>query len=123
MFRVDLTKGCGDLIYSSHILIAMTAILAVNYYIPILVSNHRCCRKFYLFAMYAFFLPLMCLLVLFVIAARKHYTVDVVVALYTTPLVFYASFYFIKDIEASNYLTQRRFPQITLHLNNRSIYH
>ena len=39
MFRVDLTKGCGDLIYSSHILIAMTAILAVNYYIPILVSS------------------------------------------------------------------------------------
>ena len=32
-----------------------------------------------------------------IIAARKHYTVDVIIALYVTPMFYYASYYIFPD--------------------------
>ena len=36
-------------------------------------------------------------MIILIIAARNHYSVDVIVALYVTPLWYYASYYFVKD--------------------------
>ena len=72
------THGCGDLIFSSHTTFALVGTLTYTEYgtiraVKILIW---CCM-----------LTLSCL----IIASRKHYTVDIVVAYYTVPLVFYAA--------------------------------
>ncbi len=72
------THGCGDLIFSSHTTFALVGTLTYTEYgsiraIKLLIW---CCM-----------LTLSCL----IIASRKHYTVDVVVAYYTVPLVFYTA--------------------------------
>ena len=127
IFRIDITNGCGDLVYSSHTMIAMTMILSAHYYLPFYLKKHKNNNgngysyqyKFYLGLMYGFYWPLICLLAILIIAARKHYTVDVIVALYITPLVFHASFTLMKDTQGSEYL--KRFGIIIINNNNNSI--
>lgn len=70
------TGGCGDLIFSSHTTFTLVAVLAYNTYGQILVVKM-------LGWVGATVLSLL------IIASRKHYTVDIVVAWYTIPLVFY----------------------------------
>lgn len=72
------THGCGDLIFSSHTTFALVGTLTYTEYGTIRAIKLLlwCCM-----------LTLSCL----IIASRKHYTVDVVVAYYTVPLVFYAA--------------------------------
>ena len=76
LFRVDGIKGCGDLIYSSHVLLSMTFALCFSKYSP-----NRLLKTFA-------WLDTIVLSVA-VIAFKKHYTVDVVVAWYVTPMLFY----------------------------------
>eukprot|EP00192_Tetraselmis_astigmatica_P018091 CAMPEP_0117658656 /NCGR_PEP_ID=MMETSP0804-20121206/5978_1 /TAXON_ID=1074897 /ORGANISM="Tetraselmis astigmatica, Strain CCMP880" /LENGTH=242 /DNA_ID=CAMNT_0005465187 /DNA_START=896 /DNA_END=1624 /DNA_ORIENTATION=+ len=76
-FKRAMLYSCGDLIFSSHTTFALSGALAYNEYgsfLPIKVI-----------AWIAVFL-----LSLAIIASRKHYTVDVLVAWWTVPLVFYA---------------------------------
>eukprot|EP00898_Chlorokybus_atmophyticus_P009135 jgi/Chlat1/9222/Chrsp98S08479 len=68
--------GCGDLIFSSHMTFAITFVLMFNKYASSRVLKHVAWC-------------LAGLLTVLIIASRKHYTVDVVVAWYAVPLVFY----------------------------------
>eukprot|EP01006_Ploeotia_vitrea_P037482 TRINITY_DN66132_c5_g5_i1.p1 TRINITY_DN66132_c5_g5~~TRINITY_DN66132_c5_g5_i1.p1 ORF type:complete len:316 (-),score=118.23 TRINITY_DN66132_c5_g5_i1:463-1410(-) len=72
--RLDAFSGCGDLIFSSHTTYTLTSALAIWKY-----SNNR-------YYKYIMVVVVVCLAP-FVIAGRKHYTVDLVVAYYTVPMV------------------------------------
>lgn len=68
--------GCGDLIFSSHTTFILVGVLTYTQYGGLFVV------KIFSWIMGA-------VLSLLIIASRKHYTVDIVVAWYTVPLVFY----------------------------------
>mmetsp|Transcript_6260 Transcript_6260/g.13533 ORF Transcript_6260/g.13533 Transcript_6260/m.13533 type:complete len:634 (+) Transcript_6260:238-2139(+) len=75
LFRVDATNGCGDLMFSSHTIFTMTFVCVVFKYF-----NFKWLK--------AIMAVLQIAIVPFILAARKHYSVDVFTALYVTPLVF-----------------------------------
>ncbi|GMH42801.1 hypothetical protein BSKO_10720 [Bryopsis sp. KO-2023] len=70
------TGGCGDLVFSSHTTFILVGVLTYQTYGG-------------LFAVKVLGWILAGILSLLIIASRKHYTVDIVVAWYTVPLVFY----------------------------------
>nr|XP_011460882.1 PREDICTED: phosphatidylinositol:ceramide inositolphosphotransferase 3 isoform X1 [Fragaria vesca subsp. vesca] len=66
--------GCGDLIFSSHMIFTLVFVRTFQKY-----GTRRCIKQFaWLVAV---------ILSLLIIASRKHYTVDIVVAWYTVNLV------------------------------------
>lgn len=71
------THGCGDLIFSSHTTFVLVGMLTYTEY------GSRLLVKVVAWCGVAF-------MGLCIVASRKHYSVDVVVAWYTVPLVFYA---------------------------------
>lgn len=71
------THGCGDLIFSSHTTFALVGVLTYTEYGAVLFT------KVVAWCMVA-------TLSVLIVASRKHYTVDVVIAWYVVPLVFYA---------------------------------
>jgi len=74
-FKFSLTAGCGDLIFSGHTLHSTTAVLIFMKYCSSKLA--RVLMGCGLFTTY-----------LLIIAARKHYTIDVLVAAYFVPFVF-----------------------------------
>ncbi|KAI5584460.1 hypothetical protein POPTR_006G093800v4 [Populus trichocarpa] len=73
-FPRGITHGCGDLIFSSHMIFTLVFVLTYQK-----CGTKRCIKQLgWLIAVVLSFL---------IIASRKHYTVDVVVAWYTVNLV------------------------------------
>lgn len=70
------THGCGDLIFSSHTTFVMVGVLTFTEYGSTLFLK--------ILAWIGMAMLSMC-----IVASHKHYSVDVVVAWYTVPLVFY----------------------------------
>jgi len=68
------TKGCGDLIFSSHTTFALVGCLSYQSF-----GNFNLVKKALWVSAVA--------LSLLIVASRKHYTVDVVIAWYVVPLV------------------------------------
>ena len=68
------SHGCGDLIFSSHLTFGLTFALSIRRYAS------RAAPKIAAFTLVG-------LQTIGIIASRKHYTVDVVVALFVVPLV------------------------------------
>nr|BBC28460.1 hypothetical protein, homolog of Volvox carteri MTF1733/MTM1058 [Yamagishiella unicocca] len=75
----QVSKSCGDLIFSSHTTFMLTGILAYNEYGSLALMK-------------AMSWLLGVILSVLIVASRKHYTVDVVIAWYTVPLVFYTMY-------------------------------
>jgi PAP2 superfamily C-terminal len=73
-FRFDSDESCGDLIFSGHTLHTLSIVIGMIDY-----------SKSTLIAL--LLLPVVFLMGIAIIAQRSHYTVDVVIALYTVPLV------------------------------------
>ncbi|XP_058109332.1 phosphatidylinositol:ceramide inositolphosphotransferase-like isoform X2 [Magnolia sinica] len=73
-FPRGVIYGCGDLIFSSHMIFTLVFVLTYQKY-----GSRRCIKQ--LAWLLAIFLSLL------IIASRKHYTVDIVVAWYTVNLV------------------------------------
>ena len=71
------THGCGDLIFSSHTTFVLVGVLTFTEYGEKLLLK--------IIAWCGVAVMSMC-----IVASRKHYSVDVVVAWYTVPLVFFA---------------------------------
>jgi hypothetical protein len=71
------THGCGDLIFSSHTTFVLVGVLTFTEYGETLLLK--------VVAWLGVGVMGLC-----IVASRKHYSVDVVVAWYTVPLVFYA---------------------------------
>jgi hypothetical protein len=75
LFRVDASNGCGDLMFSSHTIYTMSFVCVIF--------------KYFNFKWLKWIMALGQLMIVpFILAARKHYSVDVFTALYVTPLVF-----------------------------------
>uniref|UniRef100_A0A2N9IQS1 Sphingomyelin synthase-like domain-containing protein n=1 Tax=Fagus sylvatica TaxID=28930 RepID=A0A2N9IQS1_FAGSY len=73
-FPRGIVYGCGDLIFSSHMIFTLVFVRTYEKY-----GTRRCIKQFaWLLAVIQSFL---------IVASRKHYTVDVVVAWYTVNLV------------------------------------
>ncbi|KAI3437763.1 hypothetical protein D9Q98_000210 [Chlorella vulgaris] len=70
------THGCGDLVFSSHTTFVLTGVLTFTEYGETLLIK--------IIAWIGVVFMGLC-----IVASRKHYSVDVVVAFYTVPLVFY----------------------------------
>lgn len=81
--RFDMFNGCGDLIFSGHTTVIMIISLTIIYYLKDIFTKRVeiILKIFILFYTFGFFL--------IIIIARNHYTVDVVVAIYTVTLCFY----------------------------------
>ena len=73
----QVNRGCGDLIFSSHVAFTLTMVLTYQRY-----GGFRAAKA----AAWAG----MALNALRIVASRKHYSVDVVVAVFTVPLVWLA---------------------------------
>lgn len=73
-FRMDALKGCGDLIFSSHTIFTTLVCLTTHKYIA---------NRF----LKAILWCLLIVLAVLVVAARKHYSADVLIGLYVTPLL------------------------------------
>jgi len=86
--RLDAFFGCGDLVFSSHTTFMLICALILTKYNPQIACAWW--RKVLLWTYVVFF----CVLV---IAARKHYTLDIVVALYTVPLLWISYDHFYPD--------------------------
>jgi len=81
--RMDMFKGCGDLIFSGHTnIITIVSVTTLYYLYPIL-------NNFYynLYIIFIFFFH--SLLFLLIIISRNHYSVDIIISIYVTILVFY----------------------------------
>jgi len=72
--RSDAFYGCGDLCFSSHTIFVMVFTLIYTQY-----GDNRMLKYFMWLLVLGFGL--------LIIAARKHYSIDVVVAFYTVPLL------------------------------------
>ena len=88
LFRVDASNGCGDLMFSSHTIYTMTFVCVVFRYF-----NVRWLKAIMALGQIS--------IVPFILAARKHYTVDVFTALYVTPLVFEILWVYFPDRDTS----------------------
>lgn len=75
--RQDAFLGCGDLVFSSHTTFVLLCALTVQKY-----SNQVTLKRGMWLSAVIF--TILC------VAARKHYTLDIVVACYTVPLVWVA---------------------------------
>lgn len=75
LWRLDATNGCGDLMFSSHTIFTMLFVSIIWRYFD------WAFLKYGMLAMQLMMIP-------FILAARKHYSVDIFTALYVTPLVF-----------------------------------
>ncbi|KAG2429220.1 hypothetical protein HXX76_010990 [Chlamydomonas incerta] len=75
----QMSKSCGDLIFSSHTTFMLTGILAYNEYGSLAFMK-------------ALSWLLGVIISILIVASRKHYTVDIVIAWYTVPLVFYTMY-------------------------------
>lgn len=75
IWRVDVSNGCGDLMFSSHTIFTMVFVCLVWRYFNWGILKWS-------------MLTMQIIIVPFILAAHKHYTVDVFTALYVTPLVF-----------------------------------
>lgn len=75
-FRIDALTGCGDLIFSSHTIFVTLGGLLIHQY-----SQNKYLK--------ALVWSMVVALGFLIVAARKHYTVDVIVAWYTCPLLWF----------------------------------
>jgi len=80
----DYLGACGDLIPSGHCILSLVMLLAMQQYLPLAWFMDR--WRFGML-MYGVMWPLFAVQLVLIIATRKHYTVDVVVACFVCPLV------------------------------------
>tara|TARA_B110000285_G_scaffold149906_1_gene167327 strand:+ start:6939 stop:7697 length:759 start_codon:yes stop_codon:yes gene_type:complete len=89
--RFDTMSGCGDLIFSGHTNIIVIQIILIFYY-----GNKFLSSKI-MFIVYFIMTSLLIIIITLILIARNHYTVDVLIALYVTPLLFHFLFYQFPD--------------------------
>ncbi|TYZ66357.1 hypothetical protein PybrP1_006954 [[Pythium] brassicae (nom. inval.)] len=83
--HLDALNGCGDLMFSSHTIYTLSFILTAFKYWP---------NKYLL----TFMVSVQCAIAFLIVAARKHYSLDVFTALYVVPLLWFTHEAYFKDI-------------------------
>ena len=82
-----VSQGCGDLIYSGHVSIAVGSLLIHHFYVRRVFGEQLGSARWLYFALLVALTFADCY---FIVAARHHYTVDIVSAVVTTVLVWNA---------------------------------
>ena len=96
-----LFSNCGDLMFSGHVTLSMIFVLCFNRYLPMGIDQGI--SKVLVYGLvYGLLWPLLMLQCVLIIGARKHYTVDVVVALFTTPFLWNASYSIFPEMKMSD---------------------
>ena len=85
LFRIDAFSGCGDLMFSSHTIYTLTFILTMIKY-------------WYNIYLVVYTLVIQLVVAVLIVAARKHYTIDVFTALYVVPMVWFLLEAYHRDI-------------------------
>uniref|UniRef100_A0A7S2KAV4 Sphingomyelin synthase-like domain-containing protein n=1 Tax=Leptocylindrus danicus TaxID=163516 RepID=A0A7S2KAV4_9STRA len=94
LFRIDATNGCGDLMFSSHTIFTMTFVCTLCKY-----CNWR--------SIQTLMISLQVVIIPFILAAHKHYSVDIFTALYVTPLVYEILWIRFPDKDSAFHLASR----------------
>lgn len=89
LLEIEALKGCGDLLFSSHTVMAVLSACLITRYAPWVWAKVFMWINILVFGY-------------LVVAARKHYTVDVWVAWYTTPMVFLLSEIYLPDVSQAD---------------------
>jgi hypothetical protein len=92
----DSVDGCGDLIFSGHTTLVMSIVITTIHY------SHYMLPRFLHYLISILLLCMTISLAILIIVARNHYTVDVVVALYVVPLVYYFVWHQFPDLKVNN---------------------
>jgi hypothetical protein len=100
LFRVEPEKGCGDLIFSGHTLTLCLLTFSACTFSPFLTQLYL--RRVHQLLSITCLITFVCT----TIAAGRHYSVDVVIAIYTTLFIWYLSltFKFLDESTDSSYL-------------------
>lgn len=85
IFRLDVSSGCGDLIFSSHTVFSLTSCLVIQRFSP-----------WWVFKVFAWVMSIAFSFI--VISTHKHYSVDVVIAWYTVPLIWIMMDRYLRDL-------------------------
>jgi hypothetical protein len=86
--RASFQKGCGDLLFSGHTMTLTTCAMLLDDVLSTASSQSSTWSQWRRRILRAALWLYVLLFAVLVVAARKHYTVDVLVALYTAPLVY-----------------------------------
>lgn len=81
--RLDMFTGCGDLIFSGHTNIIVVITLNILYFLKPVMNS----KIYFLYVIMTIIYNIT--LFILIIFARNHYTVDIVVGIYVSILVFY----------------------------------
>lgn len=81
-FNSLFNKNCGDMLFSGHYSFILTLSLIMTKYVPKLYKNKT---FFYIFITILWLIVIIYAYI--IIAVRNHYTVDIIIAIYTTILV------------------------------------
>ena len=95
LFRIDATEGCGDLIYSGHESTVIAFVIVIIHYSIIMFPE----RKYWKYIIYFALIIFIFMFDVFILSARSHYTVDVVVATYFVPSLYYCLWNLFPDIQ------------------------
>ena len=94
---VSINGNCGDLNFSGHVFLLVLGILFVRQYGPRMWQYER--DGYLDITLCSIAIGLTICQIVLILAARHHYTVDVVVALYTTPMLWHAFHTRMKDLQ------------------------
>jgi hypothetical protein len=84
---VSVNGNCGDLNFSGHVLLLVIGILFVRQFGPKMWQYEP--NGYIDIALTGFAIGVSIVQILLILGARHHYTVDIVVALYTTPMLWH----------------------------------
>ena len=94
---VSVNGNCGDLNFSGHILLFVMGVLFIDHYGPLMWRFERYSKIHLTLICTAVFLGI--LQSILILASRHHYTVDIVIAVYTAPMLWH---YFLRyDMDVS----------------------
>lgn len=96
--------NCGDLIFSGHVLHMVIGVCCIIYYHRKYFNNNRMC----------WIIPLIPIQIFFILSSRQHYTVDCIVGLYTSVLLFLTFKHYIDDASIDVYIL-KRYPDLYTH--------
>lgn len=104
LFRVDAFSGCGDLMFSSHTIYTLTFVLTI-------------CKYWYHLYLVVYMVSLQIAIAFLIIAARKHYTLDVFTALYVVPMIWFLLDAYHRDINCKDIGVSAESLQDMYHVN------
>jgi hypothetical protein len=99
-FAFNPGNGCGDLMFSGHMLSIISPVLMIGYYgNAVLIQNQYLSKP----GFYGLMIILFTMIIgqgIIIVCSRNHYTSDIVVATYLTPLLwnFYVGALYPKDV-------------------------